>query len=424
MTKKIIVLIIIFLTAIFITLSYLETIQANISLTQDLKILHIKFLISGLLFLLALLTMLFLFKCSKMKNSLEKQLIHNNEYLNDQQARYKLLFNSVPEYIVLHDIEGKIFEYNNSFKQIVKNSDDNFFNYFKENHRLKSIFKDYDLSHKKSIGEFLLKVGNGFANVDLVSTYTEYSDTQTILTIVRDISTIKRMEHELYQAQKNEAIGTLAAGLSHDFKNILQNIKLYNQMISKSEDLDTVIKNSSMIDSIVISAFDYISNLLKLSKNSPEEYLIFEVADEVKENILILERVMPSNISMSIFNHAGSAKIHVVKSRFSQLLINLCVNAKEAIKDKNGLIEVLIELETVKMLTFIKISISDNGSGISAEEMKLVFDPFYTTKGNDGTGLGLTMVRRAIRDFGGFITLDSQAGKGTAFNIYLPEHIK
>lgn len=419
--KKSLITLCVFIGIACLSVFFVDQISSNPLLSMPEKLFRIKYFSIGMISLFIIVAYMFLQKYTWVNTQFEEQVASRTEHFQNEQDRYKQLFQCVPELVVVHDLLGNIFKYNERFGVCEDNATKNFFTCFKEANSLKSLYAKLPLDTNTSIGTFTLNVQKKSYIVDLISIKTVYDKKDAVMTIARDITELKRMEQELYVAQKNEAIGTLASGMSHDFKNVLQNIKMYNQLTGKAQDMDAVYKNVEMIDGIVDNAFEYVNNLLQISKNRPEDYRQIEIADAVKENVLILEKIMPPEINLSVFNNAGDSRVSIVKGRFSQLLINLCVNAREAIEGE-GEIQALIEKEEVKMIDFIKISISDTGCGISDDHMKDIFDPFYTTKGNKGTGLGLAMVRRAVRDFGGFITVDSKVGKGTIFNIYIPEY--
>jgi signal transduction histidine kinase len=329
-------------------------------------------------------------------------------------------FENLPEFVVLHKKDGEIIKINRNLSEIASQKQTNLFQLFKESNQISNIFKTKNIETNTEIGVFKLKVDNDYIAVKIISTKTE----EYILSLLINLNEIRMFENKLFSTHKYEIIGTLASGLSHDFKNILQSLKLLNEINKTTDDIDNVKKNCDSIEQILNNAFDYTMNFLKLSKNSDDDYVIVDVGDFLKENIILIERTLPKNISISLYNSIGQANIRIVKSRFAQSIINLCLNAQDAIGNKeNGEISILIEKHHMKLQNYIKISVTDNGKGMEDEQINKIFKTFYTTKGEKGTGLGLSMVRIAIRDFGGFITVDSEVGKGSVFNLFLPEYV-
>jgi len=243
-----------------------------------------------------------------------------------------------------------------------------------------------------------------------------------------------KLRVQLQQAQKMEAIGTLAGGIAHDFNNILTAILGYSQMARDDlpiesqirKDLDQVIKASER-------AVDLVKQILTFSRQGEENYRPVKVQLVIKEVFKLLRASLPTSIQLKENIDKESGLILADSTQVHQVLMNLCTNAKDAIEGGIGtlsvsLTEVLItKLNTIKDCpalkhgTYLDIGISDTGCGMDRVTQSRIFDPFFTTKEKSrGTGLGLAVVHGIVQQHKGEITVASELGQGTTFHIYMP----
>ncbi|MEQ8170614.1 MAG: CHASE4 domain-containing protein [Candidatus Eremiobacterota bacterium] len=240
------------------------------------------------------------------------------------------------------------------------------------------------------------------------------------------------MEKQLRQAQKLEAIGTLAGGIAHDFNNILSAIMGYTEMtlvfLVKEEgklknNLQKILKASRR-------AADLVSQILTFSRQSEHEKQIIEIKPVIKEVIKLLRATLPSTVEIRHKIDVFSDKILGDPTQIHQILMNLSTNAAYAMKDKGGTLEIILtEIEITESTrtsnlapgSYIKLTVKDTGKGIEQEVLDKIFDPFFTTKPQgEGTGLGLSVVHGIVKSYEGFIEVTSNIGKGSTFDIYLP----
>ncbi|MDA3835404.1 MAG: ATP-binding protein [Spirochaetales bacterium] len=248
----------------------------------------------------------------------------------------------------------------------------------------------------------------------------------------KQIEEKEKLQTQLQQAQKMEAMGTLAGGIAHDFNNILTAIMGYTELsLSKTPKegdlynyLKEVIKASNR-------ARDLVQHILTFSRQAEYEIRPMNIGIIIKEALKLLRASLPTTIEIrpqiesKIIIEADSTQIH-------QVLMNLCTNAGHAMRDKGGVLEVSLKKIDVDENLAVQhpdlhkgpyaiLTVSDTGTGMTPEVMERVFDPYYSTKEKGkGTGLGLAVVHGIVKILGGAITIESQTGKGSSFSIYIP----
>ncbi|MDQ7784211.1 MAG: PAS domain S-box protein [Desulfomonilaceae bacterium] len=257
----------------------------------------------------------------------------------------------------------------------------------------------------------------------------------------QDITERKKSEQErenllrqLAQAQKMEAVGTLTGGIAHDFNNLLTIINGYTELIllEKSED-DPIYPDLMKILETGRKGAELVQRLLALSRKGKVNPESLDLNRVIEESVALMKRTFPKMIEIDTSLDKELSMVNADASQIEQVLMNLCVNAKDAmpnggrigIRTKNILLgeENIRERPEAKTGRYVLMEISDTGSGISAEIIERVFEPFFTTKGWDfkkGTGLGLPVAKGIVEQHSGWITCRSEEGKGTAFSVYLP----
>ncbi len=242
----------------------------------------------------------------------------------------------------------------------------------------------------------------------------------------------RQLEAQLLHSQKMEAIGTLAGGVAHDFNNLLQVIHGYTELLmgmKKKDDPD--LKQLREIKNASQRASDLTDQLLTFSRKTEGTTLPINLTSEVEQGYRLLSRTLPSSIRTSLYLADDLKIIHADPGRIQQVILNLGVNARDAMPEGGELtIEtkniVLDEIASKKYLEakpgdYVRLSITDTGHGMDEETIKHIFEPFFTTKSTGkGTGLGMSIVYGIVQDAGGYITCYSKVGIGTTFRIYFP----
>lgn len=250
----------------------------------------------------------------------------------------------------------------------------------------------------------------------------------------RDISKRKRLEDQLKQTQKMEAIGTLAGGIAHDFNNILSAIIGFGEMIEMF-DVNENSRLGTRLEYILKGAYrakDLIDQILTFSRHSDQEKKPLRLSPILKEALYLLRASIPSTIRIKEAIDCPNDVTMANPTQMHQILMNLCTNAAQAMETGGGTLTVGLcpcKLEKQDAAldaglnpgACIQLSISDNGSGIEPDGIERIFEPFYTTKKpGEGTGMGLAVVHGIVNDHHGIIKVESKMGEGTTFHVLLP----
>ncbi len=258
----------------------------------------------------------------------------------------------------------------------------------------------------------------------------------SVLVVISDITDRKRaeqqrlqLEAQLRQAQKLEALGTLAGGIAHDFNNILSavlgNAALVAQDLAPAH---TAQASVAEIHKAAQRAKDLVRRLLAFGRPHDQQHRRLRLPSVVEEVIKLLRPTMPKTIDLVFKGGQNVPPVLIDAGQISQVLMNLCVNAQQAMPDGKGRIDIEIDVRDVPKGVlpvpagrYVLLSVRDDGSGMSAEVLEHIFEPFYTTKPfGEGTGLGLAMVHGIVRAHGGAVTVQGGVDRGTTFDIYLP----
>jgi PAS domain S-box-containing protein len=261
-----------------------------------------------------------------------------------------------------------------------------------------------------------------------------------ILTITRDISELKAAQQEreqlrtrLVQAQKMEAIGTLAGGIAHDFNNILGAIIGYAEMALYDTQKGSMEHyNIEQVLKAGHRAKDLVKQILAFSRKSEQDKRIILLTPIIKEALKLLRASLPTTIEIKQNIELNLDAIFADPTQIHQVMMNLCTNSAHAIGDKGGILEVYLQGVNLDSKAtaqypelnpgpYVKLSISDTGCGMDSATMQRIFDPYFTTKEQDkGTGMGLAVVHGIVKGHGGGIHVESTVGAGTRFDILFP----
>ena len=253
------------------------------------------------------------------------------------------------------------------------------------------------------------------------------------LQIATDISHLKKMEEDLLQARKMEAVGNLAGGVAHEFNNVLSiiigNVELILYDVKEDDPLH---RNVKEILAASLRARDVVRQLLNFSRKSGTEKKPTDIHRVVKEALKLLKASIPSDIQIRENLSPDVDGIMADSTQLHQLLINLCNNACQAMTGKGGVLTIDLDnvvvdesmassLPGIEPGPHVRISVGDTGAGIPADFIDRIFDPYFTTKAvGKGTGMGLAVVHGIVKDHLGAVRVDSAEGEGTCFHVYFP----
>lgn len=265
--------------------------------------------------------------------------------------------------------------------------------------------------------------------------------------IARDVTEEKQLKKQLAQAQKMEAIATLAGGIAHDFNNILGailgNADLLLYRLASQEQVKDFAGRESITNEDIEShleaikkagnrAKDLVGQILAFSRQGKSQRQNADITPVIKEGVKFLRSSLPANIEIKSEIDAKVCQVYVDLSQVHQVFMNLCTNAAQAMADKGGILDVSLHhidydkvdhqrYQNLKAGSYIALCVKDTGHGMSPEVMERIFDPFFTTKDvSEGTGMGLAVIHGIITAHGGELDVQSEEGVGSEFTVFLP----
>jgi PAS domain S-box-containing protein len=253
------------------------------------------------------------------------------------------------------------------------------------------------------------------------------------LQIATDITYLKNMEKELSQAHKMESIGTLAGGIAHDFNNILFPIIGHTELLLQDQPKDDPSRETlKKIYASALRAKDLVKQILTFSRQDVNEFKVIRIQPIIEEALKFIRSSIPTTISINQEINEDCGLIKADPTQIHQIVMNLATNAYHAMEETGGEIRVnLTKIDLQKQSEtsnpdilpgiYALLTIADTGTGIDKEVSEKIFDPFFTTKKlGKGTGLGLSVVHGIVKSMNGAIQMESEPGKGTEFQIFLP----
>lgn len=263
-------------------------------------------------------------------------------------------------------------------------------------------------------------------------------DVDTSWAYILDISARKSLEDQLVQSQKMQAIGQLAAGVAHDFNNLLTAIRLNaDELLGRHPVGDPSYPELQKINSTVSRAAGLVKKLLAFSRRQTRRAEVLDVTETLSDMVVTLKQTIGERIKLNVVHGRALPPIMADKTQIDTILMNLCVNARDAMLENGGGVITISSLKVdtdhctpdeprgALMATgqrdFIRINVSDTGMGMSDEVKAKIFEPFFTTKEvGKGTGLGLATVYGIVEQSGGVMDVQTKQGKGTTFRLYFP----
>ncbi|MCE5244896.1 MAG: PAS domain S-box protein [Desulfobacteraceae bacterium] len=251
------------------------------------------------------------------------------------------------------------------------------------------------------------------------------------VSIGEDVTDRKHLETQLRQAQKMEAIGTLAGGIAHDFNNILAAILGYTEIaFYNTAEGNPVRANLQQVLKASNRARELIGQILAFSRQSEQERRPIQLGLVTKEALKLLRASIPSTIEIRQDVSSGTSFVLADPTQMHQVIMNLCTNAAYAMQERGGLLDVGIRDVAVDAASnpdlnpgvYVRLSVSDTGCGMDRATMERIFDPFFTTKEmGTGTGMGLAVVHGIVKNHGGAVSVFSEPGRGSTFHVFFPK---
>ncbi|NOG84323.1 MAG: PAS domain-containing sensor histidine kinase [Candidatus Scalindua sp. SCAELEC01] len=390
-------------------------------------------------------------KITEVNTQLQQKIVERKQveaHLSKSQNLFSAIINNSTAIIFLKDLEGKYLLVNHRFEEL-----------FHITNKEVQGKTDFDLFTKKVADAFRKmdrEVLAARAEIQREENFPQDDGTHTFLSIKfplygldgnpygvggisTDITGYKKLEAQLLQSQKMEALGTLAGGIAHDFNNILGviigNTELLNLKFPQDNSEREYITNISEAGT---SAANLVKQILTFSRMEPTKFQSVNLAVSVRETLNMLRATLPANIEIRQEIQEDCDHIMADVTQIHQIILNICTNAYHAMEEKGGVLEITLkQLEwsaaqglyckdfpktvTDRDKPYLMMSIRDTGCGILPEHRKKIFDPFFTTKERGkGTGLGLAMVHGIIQKHHGEIAIESEIGKGSTFKIFFP----
>ena len=366
------------------------------------------------------------------KRAAEEELCESNE-------RFRMIFEHSIDAILLTRTDGSILAANPeachilgmSVRELLSAGRDGIVD--AEDARVLVLLEERKLTGR-CCGEITMKRGNGSSFPAEISSaeFTGRDGVRKTSIIIRDMTERKKLEEQIRQAQKMEAVGQLAGGVAHDFNNILQAIFGYSHLIlEQAKYNEPVTRYAEEIIKASKRAAALTRNLLAFSRKQAVTLAVIDLGEVIKGNEAFLRRLIREDIELKITCDGEPLTALADRGQIEQMIMNLVANARDAMPNGGKL---SIETQSVtldqkfieahgygKAGAYVMFSVSDDGAGMDMETQSHIFEPFFTTKERGkGTGLGLSMAYGIVKKHDGFINVHSEPGAGTTFKIYLP----
>jgi two-component system cell cycle sensor histidine kinase/response regulator CckA len=259
-------------------------------------------------------------------------------------------------------------------------------------------------------------------------------DAETAIVYLLETTERRTLENQINQSQKMDMVGQLAGGIAHDFNNVLSAIMMANDfLLNAHKPTDPSFQDIMQIKQNATRAATLVRQLLAFSRRQTLRPQVLDLGDALSDLTMLLRRLIGEKVKLDLVHGRDLWPVKVDVSQFEQVIVNLAVNARDAMPDGGKLAvrtanvtageSAQLAHKGMPAADYVRIDIADTGTGIAAEIIDKIFEPFFSTKEvGKGTGLGLSTVYGIVKQTGGFIYVDSQPGKGTTFHIFLPRH--
>jgi two-component system cell cycle sensor histidine kinase/response regulator CckA len=259
-------------------------------------------------------------------------------------------------------------------------------------------------------------------------------DTEAAIVYLLETTERRTLENQINQSQKMDMVGQLAGGIAHDFNNVLSAIMMANDfLLNAHKPTDPSFQDIMQIKQNATRAATLVRQLLAFSRRQTLRPQVLDLGDALSDLTMLLRRLIGEKVKLDLVHGRDLWPVKVDVSQFEQVIVNLAVNARDAMPDggkltvKTGNLaadeSAQLSYKGMPAADYVRIDISDTGTGIPAEIVDKIFEPFFSTKEvGKGTGLGLSTVYGIVKQTGGFVYVDSTPGEGTTFRIFLPRH--
>lgn len=378
---------------------------------------------------------------NSMVTSLDSEKAEVSNLINQlsvSESQLRTLYDNAPLGICITTKEGSILRTNPSMQKIVGLGNDelqalNFSDLFEKSTDGQNILADIVQEQTIDNFETVLRHNDGSSfPVRMVLTMISVDQQQAIFAIIENVTEKKKLENQLIQARKLEAVGSLAGGVAHDFNNLLTPILGYSELLLINLDQqDRDFKAVKAIWDAAEKARDIIRQLLAFSRKQTLEFKSVDLNIVISDFYSLLQRTVREDIIIKKVLAESLPFINADPGQIEQILMNLAVNAQDAMPKGGRLTIETIETEldaayankqkSVLPGTYVMLAVSDTGQGMDAATLEHIFDPFFTTKETGGgTGFGLATVYGIVKQHSGNISVYSEVGQGTTFKIYFP----
>lgn len=369
------------------------------------------------------------------------------ESLRESEAMFKTLIRTIPDLVWLKDPDGRYIACNTRFEkffgakeeEIIGKTDRDFLG-----EELAAFFRHYDqLAIEKgspSVNEEEITFADD-GHKELLETiktpmYRDDGHFVGVLGIGRNITERVQMQAQISQAQKMESLGRLAGGIAHDYNNVSSVIVGYSELgLEGLNPADPLYDYLQEIHKAAQRAANFTRQLLAFARRQTAAPVVIDLNDAIEKMLTMLQRLIGEHITLSWRPGTEIWPLKIDPSQIDQILANLCINARDAIAD-TGRIAISTENTACDVNTcaentdlvpgdYVALTVSDDGQGIDPETLDKIFDPFFTTKEvGKGSGLGLSTVYGIVKQYNGFICVDSELKQGTSIRIYLPRCVE
>src|SRR5438132_2917127 len=259
-------------------------------------------------------------------------------------------------------------------------------------------------------------------------------DTEAAIVYLLETTERRTLENQINQSQKMDMVGQLAGGIAHDFNNVLSAIMMANDfLLNAHKPTDPSFQDIMQIKQNATRAATLVRQLLAFSRRQTLRPQVLDLGDALSYLTMLLRRLIGEKVKLDLVHGRDLWPVKVDVSQFEQVIVNLAVNARDAMADGGKLTvktsnlttdeSALLSYKGMPAADYVRIDVSDTGTGIPAEIVDKIFEPFFSTKEvGKGTGLGLSTVYGIVKQTGGFVYVDSTPGEGTTFRIFLPRH--